>query len=1588
MNPEPYAQASRQRTGFGQHGIGSVQRKFTSLTVRKPTSQSLQDDSSSNERTRIGLTELHCPTEPRLDFVFVHGLRGGSFKTWRKYDDPASLWPKAWISEDQDLYFVRTSTFGYQSDWLTRRDSILNVYDFGRKLLGELQTSRSLRRSKYTPIVLIGHSMGGLVIKRAYMLARQEAPDLAERIKAMVFLATPHRGSDSADLLQSILEVTGSDKQYVSDLMKGSPSLEAINDEFPNYAAAVELWSFFEERKMRAGVRADFVVGRASATLQLPGEKKFSLDANHREICKFESPQDENYVILRNALVTIVDTFAARESQTSEDRARDQKHAIMLLLKVSDAPLADLEEQRTMQTPGTCEWIKDKHGFKEWLHLAVESAERPPEQSTPASKRRSQCDIFWLQARAGTGKSVCSSHVISMLENSGRECCYFFFHHGIKQKSLLSTILLSIAFQMAELHAEVREALHRMSQTNFAADKDNDFAIWDRIFVGCILKCRLWRQQYWVIDGLDECSVPDVFLKMLQKVPPGYPLSVFFTSRPQPIIGQNFSKLAQFHTIRKNAILDEDTVADMRLYLTVNNSWQDLVEDDARIAFEETLLQKSDGCFLWLKLVCRELESVYSQEAIESVLDEVPKGLETLYARSLAQMSQMSNAAREKRLLETILTWAICAVKPMKLEELASALKIDVGFSRDLRQNIDRLCWNLLYVDLHDYVQLVHSTVRDFLFDKDLQSPYSIQREMGHESLAISCLKVMDKEMRPPRSRSFGRGLSTEPFERSTFVKYAATAFSEHIAASSSVSDQLLVAISRFLKSSILAWVEHIASVEPSLYYLTRTAKNFKQYLERRAKHVSPLGPDFKLVQDWATDLLRLVAKFGRNLQQQPSSVFFLIPSLAPRDSQLYQQSLSSPQWLEVKGAAAAGWDDCITSIEYRDTYATALGSGRSHFAVGMKNGTIVLHDQSTCQEVLNVQLRGPSTSTSKLSGVARLIAFDSQDEKFAACGVQSICVWSLVGEPLHFFELREPQVAFAFSLDGRNLITVGRSSRVVRHCLTSTEPELELGVDQSSHSQRRRSSAYYSVEGLQLPRQAPLAAAISPDQTTVALLYRGKPIYLYSLEDDALLGTCGRDVNSSAPNISVLTALFNPNPDSNLLAVAHQDGDLALFDPWTQKELRSVYGDAYSLAASPNGQFLGTGNTGGTVRLWEFETLSLLYIIRSGLEEVRSLAFTGDGTRIVDRRDSRLKVWEPIALIRRSTTEEDSTSLSDATTLAAPEVGENEEEMTVTAMCIDQSGSLVYAGRNDGSVVAYSSRSGSLIAIIQKEGGSEFIVTMTSGSDTLAAADSRQGVMIWRISGVGEGRLESKLALRETLSDPVQQLILSPDCSRILIATSHNDQVWDVPRKKKVKSLSHKAKDVVSSRWTALEPNIIALSRAQAVELYNWSFSEVLQRIELSASSNAHQNLEPTAVAYSTSSKYLVATLSQAHTGTPAVHLWVWPNPFGIETTSSSSLPLAPVAQLPPQCLRCFIGIYQDRVIFLDHDLWICSIDLADAETTGSVDIRRHIFIPPDFVAGSTVATPLVTPQGHIVFSREGDLAIVQGALNFTFSW
>jgi hypothetical protein len=69
---------------------------------------------------------------------------------------------------------------------------------------------------------------------------------ILDNIKAILFLATPHRGANFAALLSKVLSISFSRKIFVEQLQWNSPVIAIINDYFRERSRSLELVSFSE----------------------------------------------------------------------------------------------------------------------------------------------------------------------------------------------------------------------------------------------------------------------------------------------------------------------------------------------------------------------------------------------------------------------------------------------------------------------------------------------------------------------------------------------------------------------------------------------------------------------------------------------------------------------------------------------------------------------------------------------------------------------------------------------------------------------------------------------------------------------------------------------------------------------------------------------------------------------------------------------------------------------------------------------------------------------------------------------------------------------------------------------------------------------------------------------------------------------------------------------------------------------------------------------------------------------------------------------------------------------------------------------
>ncbi len=71
----------------------------------------------------------------------------------------------------------------------------------------------------------------------------------------MLFLSTPHRGTDLAQFLNRILTISmiASPKQYLAEIEQNLATIEQLNEEFRHFAEKLDIFSFYETLQTTVG---------------------------------------------------------------------------------------------------------------------------------------------------------------------------------------------------------------------------------------------------------------------------------------------------------------------------------------------------------------------------------------------------------------------------------------------------------------------------------------------------------------------------------------------------------------------------------------------------------------------------------------------------------------------------------------------------------------------------------------------------------------------------------------------------------------------------------------------------------------------------------------------------------------------------------------------------------------------------------------------------------------------------------------------------------------------------------------------------------------------------------------------------------------------------------------------------------------------------------------------------------------------------------------------------------------------------------------------------------------------------------------
>ncbi|MEH7148381.1 alpha/beta fold hydrolase [Priestia megaterium] len=239
--------------------------------------------------------------EKNIAVVFVHGLDGHPFNTWKK-DDLSKCLPEL-LGLDTALKGFDFYTYGYKTG-LT-----MPQYDFpeiAELLYADIQAQLPDRN-----IVFVAHSMGGLVVQQ-YIINLYEKFDSEnlKKVKGAIYLSVPFQGAGLASALPRIII-----NRQIRSLRKANPLIGKLEENWYKYFFRGGIEALPDSLKHKIPQIAfhgaqDRIVSKVSASPLHLDAKIYNVDQNHRSICKVDE-QSTVFKHIKSFLISIAEPIEA-----------------------------------------------------------------------------------------------------------------------------------------------------------------------------------------------------------------------------------------------------------------------------------------------------------------------------------------------------------------------------------------------------------------------------------------------------------------------------------------------------------------------------------------------------------------------------------------------------------------------------------------------------------------------------------------------------------------------------------------------------------------------------------------------------------------------------------------------------------------------------------------------------------------------------------------------------------------------------------------------------------------------------------------------------------------------------------------------------------------------------------------------------------------------------------------------------------------------------------------------------------------------------------------------------------------------------
>ncbi|EGO02894.1 hypothetical protein SERLA73DRAFT_47817, partial [Serpula lacrymans var. lacrymans S7.3] len=383
---------------------------------------------------------------------------------------------------------------------------------------------------------------------------------------------------------------------------------------------------------------------------------------------------------------------------------------------------------------------------------------------------RTSLPICWLNGSAGSGKSTIAQTIAEWCADERKLAASFFFFRGIGNRDKISHLIPTLAFQLSTTVRGMEPLLQNALNKEPSILNTPLSYQFDKLIMEPMLACSKRIRNFFkrkrmviVIDGLDECGHQDRTLmdEFIDAVVDAcgarngrVPFCLFITSRVEEYLRKKLEtrnarnltlqlKLQNFNAagdIRMFFQSEFETIYDAnRLLMTTDKVPEPWPSSEVL----DTLVKEASGSYIYSSTFV-DFVSRAGGMPHRKLLDALKAhGLDDLYSQVFSNALYPDGVPGNMVDLMQIMGTLLLLEDPLPIKHLASLLNISSRRLVEIFLSIQSIL--LIPESDDDLVQLVHTSLKDFLLAPARSGNYFINPPTRHLSIAINCLNIIER---------------------------------------------------------------------------------------------------------------------------------------------------------------------------------------------------------------------------------------------------------------------------------------------------------------------------------------------------------------------------------------------------------------------------------------------------------------------------------------------------------------------------------------------------------------------------------------------------------------------------------------------------------------------------------------------------------------------------------------------------------------------------------------------------------------------------------------------------------------------------